>query len=492
MEGTSNESWWLRETLAFSVPSAKYMDLFKRKKWDGKKRFFDYKTQTFPIGLLPYVMRAGTDRSIQVVDKRVFSTINMSPLTLNTIDIYAPERAYQLKTIEMCLEHKNCLIEAATNAGKTAIFSGLVKKVHPAPTLILTHSKLLLDQIVGFIEQYTGFECGFITASDIKIRPVTVAMIKTLKNRLTVEQEVAVFFESLQCVIHDEVHHSQAKQFSTILEACQAPYRWGFSGTVPPEKDFNGVLVRQYFGPVVFKISNDELIELKISAKPKIHVYEMAVDVNMRAAYAQARTDTDDLRAKNEVEEKAGRQKKKPDTYYDHYFIKRAFDIVIDRGVVNNPERNEKVLEILQKNPQKSTLVVVDYIAHGALIEKMLLESNVDVRFISGDSVHPSGVAEHREQALTDFKAGKLQVLVSTSIVDEGLDISRIEVLVLLAGKKSRRQLLQRIGRSLRRKEGENAVAIYDFCDLGNKHLLKHSRERLAIYKAEKFEVEFV
>ena len=90
------------------------------------------------------------------------------------------------------------------------------------------------------------------------------------------------------------------------------------------------------------------------------------------------------------------------------------------------------------------------------------------------------------------IKEGKLKVLISTNIVDEGLDISRIECLILLAGKKSRRQLLQRIGRSLRRKEGENVVKIYDFMDYGSLHLEKHSRQRIAIYKQEKFELEFV
>ena len=423
VQGTIEEFNWVNEVLTFKVPGAQYSNLYKKHRWDGKKRFFDARTKTFSIGLLGYVTKKGNLRQIKITDARSFPKVDTGTLTLNTIDIHDPKRQYQLDVIEACISNKNCLIEAATNAGKTAIFSGLVKKLHPAPTLILTHSKDLLKQIVEYIETYTGLQCGFITASDTHLRPVTVAMVKTLLNRLGVDQEVDMFFESLKCVIHDEVHHAQAKQFTDILSACQAPFRWGFSGTVPPEKDYNGVLVRQSFGPVAFKISNDELIDLGISAKPKIHLYEIDTLVDMKYVRTAARLETSQRERDDEANDVHDYLKKKKRSYYERYFLKKTFDLVLSIGVVTNVERNGKALDVINKNPGKSVLIVVDYIEHGRLIEQMFKDNKIEAVFISGKSLQ-------RAVALDDFKAGKLKVLIATSIVNEGIDISRISVLV--------------------------------------------------------------
>lgn len=465
VDGTKEELQWLHELLSFSVPGAKYTTIFQRGHWDGKQRFFNSKSKTFPIGLLDYILKHKKSMDIKVIDHRVFEKVNTSPVVLNTIEL----RDYQQNAIKECLVRRNCLVEAATNSGKTAIFSGIIKKLSPMPTLVLTHQKELLNQTVEFIMQYTGLECGFITSRDTLILPVTVAMVSTLANRLGVDQEITDFFNSVQCVIVDETHHSQAKTFASILSASKAVYRYGFSGTIPPETTLAGVQVRQFIGNVGFSITNEELIDLKVSARPKICLYEMDVTEKVRGIPAIAEAELDALN----------------EPYSPRELVRRIYDLVITRAIVNNEDRNIKAVEILQKESGKSVLMVVDYLEHGRIVEILLKLHGIPVVFISGDS-------EHRAKALKDFKAGKLKVLIATSIVDEGLDINRIEVLVLLAGKKSRRQLLQRIGRSLRRKEGENTVKIYDFMDFGNKYLEKHSKERMKIYKAEKFDMEFV
>ena len=48
------------------------------------------------------------------------------------------------------------------------------------------------------------------------------------------------------------------------------------------------------------------------------------------------------------------------------------------------------------------------------------------------------------------LKNGKVQVLISTSLADEGLDIPNLALVVLLTQGKSRIKLVQRIGRVMR------------------------------------------
>ena len=165
--------------------------------------------------------------------------------------------------------------------------------------------------------------------------------------------------------------------------------------------------------------------------------------------------------------------------------MKRVYKLSMRKGIVENTERNEKAVEVARKHLGQSILIIVDMIQHGQIVEKMLNEAGVNAVFISGES-------EVRKSALDMFKRGKLKVLISTTILDEGVDIAKIEIMLFLAGKKSKRQLLQRVGRGLRKKEGENEVHIYDFLDFGSRYLTRHSKERISIYREEGFELNFI
>jgi superfamily II DNA or RNA helicase len=464
VDGTKDEMHWLRDLLSFKVPGAEHTKLYRQHIWDGKKKFFNLAVKSFPVGLLDFVVRNKDTKKINVTDHRKFPKFDQTVPELTGIEL----RPYQKQAILDCFKARNCIVQAATNAGKTSVFSGVIKKMHPIPTLILIHREEILWQIKEMVEGLTGLEVGVITRNGYKIKPVTVAMIPTLIKRLGADQKITDFFESVQCVIVDEVHHAKAATLQSLLSSCKAPYRFGFSGTVHDEGTHDGMMIRSWIGSVVFEITNDELITLGVSAQPKVVMYEMDIGPLLYGVFDEAK---EILAAK--FGEFDGKQ-----------LMRKVYDLSVDRGIVHNVERNGKVMDILAENPGKSVLIVVDLLEHGREVSALLKSHNVDAEFISG-------AAEVRESALIKFKAGNLHVLVSTNIIDEGVDISRIEVLILLAGKKSRRQLLQRVGRSLRKKEGVNVVHIYDFMDFGSKYLEKHAKERYAIYKEEKFDVEF-
>lgn len=465
IDGTTLELRWLRDLLAFEVPGAKYTMLYRQHRWDGKHRFFSMITRVLPIGHLNYVLEHAKEIKITCEDLRKFQEVDYTLPKMN-LEL----RDYQESAIIKCLQVKNCLVQAATNAGKTAIFSGVIKKLYPTKTIILIHRSEILKQMKSMIEEYTGLEVGFITANDVLIKPITIGMIQTLVNRIGADQEITDFFEDAKFIVVDEVHHAVNASITGLLAASKAVWRLGCSGTIPDDDSYNGMLVRQYIGSVVFRISNDELIERGVSAKPQIYIHEIDSTSLLRGVFDEA---------KQNLKVKLGE-------FSTQQMLKEVYKLSVSKGIVNNAERNNKVLDIIAQNQGKSTLIVVDFIEHGIIMEKLLKAAGIDASFISGES-------EIRESAFASFKAGTLHVLISTNIVDEGIDIARIEVLIMLAGKKSKRQVLQRVGRSLRKKkEGANVVSIYDFMDYGSRYLEKHARERLKIYKDEGFEIKFM
>ena len=50
------------------------------------------------------------------------------------------------------------------------------------------------------------------------------------------------------------------------------------------------------------------------------------------------------------------------------------------------------------------------------------------------------------------FKAGQLQVLAAPRVLDEGIDVPQADVGVILGASRSKRQMIQRMGRVIRPK----------------------------------------
>ncbi|WP_369222997.1 DUF3427 domain-containing protein [Streptomyces sp. R39] len=71
--------------------------------------------------------------------------------------------------------------------------------------------------------------------------------------------------------------------------------------------------------------------------------------------------------------------------------------------------------------------------------------------------------AAARAQALTDLRDGKLQVIFSVDLFNEGLDIPDVDTLLLLRPTNSATVFLQQLGRGLRRTETKPVLTVLDF-----------------------------
>ncbi|MFE0471512.1 DUF3427 domain-containing protein [Streptomyces sp. NPDC058947] len=68
-----------------------------------------------------------------------------------------------------------------------------------------------------------------------------------------------------------------------------------------------------------------------------------------------------------------------------------------------------------------------------------------------------------RAQALADLREGKLQVIFSVDLFNEGLDIPDVDTLLLLRPTNSATVFLQQLGRGLRRTESKPVLTVLDF-----------------------------
>ena len=120
---------------------------------------------------------------------------------------------------------------------------------------------------------------------------------------------------------------------------------------------------------------------------------------------------------------------------------------------------------LLEREGAKSALVFTRT-KHGAnKVARDLVKEGISTAAIHGNKSQTA-----RQQALSDFKAGKLRCLVATDIAARGLDIEDLSHVFNYNLPEVPETYVHRIGRTGRAGRGGEAIS---FCDFGEKPLLK-------------------
>ena len=437
---TKEEYLAFRECLTYVVPNHWFAPSFKSGMWDGKKRFF--KNKTFPTGLLHIVLEVIPGTVVrQTRDSEVF-TLNPNVLKNKSM---TGKYAYQYEAVQTMLDRKRGIVYQATNAGKNTISSAFIETLNK-PTLFLVHQKELMKQTYETFTEQTSLPIGIIGSGIDNRKFVTVGMVPTISRRLN-NVEMLKWLSEIECVIVDECHLSGAKTFTKVLEACTgAKYRFGLSGTPLDRSEIDNISVMSQLGGIISEVRNQALIDLTVSSKPIITMYELPMTLN----------------ANNY-----------PDAYME--------------GIVENVERNQIIVSLAQKllTEKHTILILVKRVKHGTILKQMFSECGIEVAFCYGDSSD-----EEREVEISAIRNGTSNILILSKIGQVGLDIPSLSAGIRSGAGQSVIETLQGLGRYLRNpKEGENTVLMYDFMDLDGSYLEKHSERRKLAYEREQFEV---
>jgi superfamily II DNA or RNA helicase len=417
-----------------------FMKKYKSGHWDGYISLMT-SLNAFPTGLLGYVVAelklAGykVDVDLSIYNGHVFPPV--APDCLNGITL----RDYQIKAANALLKAKRGIAKMATNSGKTEVMAAMLTVFPNDGAIVLVHRKDLLYQTAERLSKRLGIKIGVIGDGMFDPRRVTVVMVQTLGNILDRDDESNGFLFNNTVVMVDECHNASAGKYLDVLNRIPGPYRFGFSGTPLKQSVLADMKLVAYTGRVIYEVTNKQMIGAGYSAKPIVHIHTIESSHN------------------NHWEMR----------YQDAY----------DQLIVNNETRNECISNVLDKT-DGVILVLVSRIEHGNILHSMLKNSIF---------VHGSSSTEQRREALEFMRQGIWGVFIATNIFDEGIDVPAVDTVVLAGGGKSEIRSLQRIGRGLRQKSGSNLLVVHDFLDDTNKHLFKHSEERILTYEKEGFDV---
>lgn len=459
----------LSKVLSAKMPGHEFSYKFQSGQWDGTMKFMIRPANKFPTGLVQRVIKFLHKNNIEfeVVNEMTSNIDNIEEIPIGYKLCKEKElRNYQVEsvnntinnTLDGTLLFPRGIINLATNAGKTTVAETIMRLMIPQlkkkkmNLLFVTHSKEIAFQAKKSIEKDLRIKCGFIGDGNWDVRTITIALIPTLYSRLKKNnKEFKELVKTTLGFIADEVHHSSSTSWYDVLNKfVNAPLRIGLTGTVDTKNPVNNMRLHACTGNILMKVTNEFLIENGFSARPICIMFYVS----------------------------------EPDL--DGIYYQDAYSSCI----VENEERNGLIYEIANKETcnNNKVLVLVERLEHGNIIQNKLKKLNNKVVHFT----HGKLSGDERQFLLEQLKVGKIDVLISSSILDEGVDVSGINAIIYARGMKSSRKLLQGIGRGLRKKEDNSCLRFYDFIDDTHMKLLEHSLERNDTLENEGFTVKLV
>ena len=371
---------------------------------------------------------------------------------------------YQNEVVTKVMDCSRGMIKVATGGGKSNIIAKVVSEYN-VKTMIYVVSLDLLSQMKETLEASLGIEVGTIGGGHCEIKDITVCSVWTaglacdqkdilLHSDEDVEidkwspselqrEEIKEAVRRATLVILDEAQFAAANSIRMILKnSHSAVYRYGFTAT-PWRSSGDDILLEAAFGQKICDISASQLIEMGYLVPPKIAFRDILPH-----------------------------EKKLP----------KKWAAVKSSYIVKNDARNDllirNTIKLLEMN--RKPLLLFREINHGKTLLSMIPD-DVRVRLVTGR------VSQlERDEIRDDFKAGKIDLILASTVYDQGIDLKELDALVLCGGGKSTAKALQRIGRVIRSNKsgGKTDAMIVETFDQAH-YVREHSMARYEIYKTE-------
>ncbi len=324
-----------------------------------------------------------------------------------------------------------------TGAGKTLAAIAACAELGVA-TLVLVPTRVLLDQWARALAAVWPHPIGRLGDGDHQVLPITVA---TYASAIAWAPRIG---DRFGLVIVDEAHHVGAWCPSEIFEMLTAPARLGLTAT-PPE---DASSLERHVGPVIYSLTVEQLVGDAL-APFDLSTVPISLNRSERLRYREARGRFTAVYAPF--------QRSLPGSTWRE-FVRAARQTATGRdalaawreyrALIAYPEGKQEALrELLAKHAGRRTLVFTADNATAYAIARELLVMPITHEITRGE----------RAEALARFRSGELTVLVSSQVLDEGLDVPDADVAIVVGGTASARRHIQRIGRVLRPRAGKRA-----------------------------------
>jgi superfamily II DNA or RNA helicase len=364
-----------------------------------------------------------------------------NPTNLSLKEEFEP-RHFQQEGLRAWIDNDHQgVVVLPTGAGKTYLAAMAIKECD-LPTLIHVPTIDLMHQWYEVLTNHFTCKVGLIGGGYNDAQQITVS---TYDSAL-----IHVNYRGNQygLTVFDECHHLPGNQFKYVALCSIAPYRLGLTAT-PEREDGKEEILYRLIGNICYQ-SNIRDLTGSTLAPYDIVTIEVDLTESERQVYEESRNKyLDFLREKKiNVGSKWGWQRFLSSTKtsegreaYKAYRAQKKLSLAAEAklhtlwDLIQN-HRGERILVFTQENEMAYEI--------GRLYFLPVL-------------THLTKVKE-RKALLNGFREGLYSILVTSKVLNEGVDVPDANVAIVLSGSGSVREHVQRLGRILRSRPGKRAV----------------------------------
>jgi superfamily II DNA or RNA helicase len=368
-----------------------------------------------------------------------------NPLPIPTLSCQVQLRPYQKAALDAWFDAgRRGVIVLPTAAGKTFIALKAIEKLNVA-TLVVVPTLDLLDQWRKHLTDQFGVDVGAYGGGENLLKPLTISTYDSAYIRAEQLGDKFMF------IIFDEVHHLPAPSYSQIGEMYIAPYRMGLTATYERDDDLHLDLPR-LVGGRVYQLEVDALAGKHLS--PYTHE-KVLVDLTpeeqkryqreYEVFTSYLRRKRISLRSPRDFQRFIMRTGRDPEAREALLARNKAL-----KTALNSEAKTKALGKFLDTYNDEKILI---FTRHNQLVYR------ISRRFLIPAVTHQTP-KEERKEILGKFKAGEYRGIVTSQVLDEGIDVPDASVGFILSGTGSSREYIQRLGRILRKRHGKQAKLI--------------------------------
>jgi superfamily II DNA or RNA helicase len=332
-----------------------------------------------------------------------------------------------------------------TGTGKTFLAVLAIARAG-RPTMVVTPTIDLLNQWYAELTQAFGTEVGLLGGGYYDFQPLTVTTYDSAYIHLE------RWGNRFGLLVFDECHHLPGPTYLMAAVGSIAPYRLGLTAT-PERADNQETLLPGLIGPIVYRreirqLAGDFLADYRVERR------YVELSAEERERYQRARERYRDFLGAHGISMSNPRGWQR--------FIQESCRSVEGRAAFQ-AYREQKRLAVAA--PAKIRLLDDLLEVHRRDRALIFTYDNATAyqiarRFLVPAITHQTKVKE-RKQILERFHSGEYTVVVTSQVLNEGVDVPAANVGIILSGTGSVREHVQRLGRLLR-KHGEKQALLYE------------------------------
>lgn len=444
-------------------PNAWHIMMYQRGKvkWDGYIKYIS-DSGRFKIGLLPkvYDEAVALGQKVKVRDRR-------APIPTPKIKKELGDKKLfprQVKALERILFNKVggipfnvCAGDLAVGFGKSLLFAAIHQAFNnKMRTILLLNDTDLFNQFKREIPpMLPGVNVCFIQGAKVtQWGQFNVAMVQSLSRNLKTYQW------NLSCMdicLIDEADIIDNKTYKGVIEHLyNSRIRVGLSGTLymsKLKKDLvHNLNVMSFIGQ---KVDTVKLVDQMKAGRATPVVVKM-IDTGIGEEYPDYKEEYDNAITYNKL----------------------AYTVSLARALYN------------AKYNRFPMLIVTKYIDHCEKLYKYYQKKN-KVWGLGWRIAYAHHETKDRAKVLEDFRTGKLDILISTTIISRGKNFPELRYLQNTASMDSNEKSIQILGRLVRKSEGKSKAYLDDLVFRGH-YLFRHGKHRKVYYQREKLKVIIV